>query len=607
MDKPNRKWTIMFLLAGDSLLASTMISQLKALKDAGYQKDTNVLAYFDPNCNGKNARVFDVNAVRRDQSTEGTFIGDGRNPFVRNIAEDSHDPGLPQIPAAVSLRYFLEYAKTYYPAENYLLFLMGHGMVVGNDAFLFDADDSSGITLAALGEILRGFSEKIRAENAEFHLVGFHSCCMSSIEVAYELRGTARFMMGTQGLAFPGSWPYRQLLKKIFGAIEDIAENDEPYPNKQVRAILNGLQHLSFYNSVDFELGGYPADLSMCSLDDDKISALDTQIKALARALRKGVAHKGTRNLIQLAHLESQSYYSENYTDLYDLCDRLQAYCQDRDEPQISIWTACKKLKQVLESNPGRRADKEGAFDRLVVFSDFHGASYQFSHGLSIFFPWRSPATRILANYQHYAFTRETGTDSWLSFLKEYFYETRRPVVGTNTKVDDRKLDTDASLLKLGSPPIYLTKSGKTVGTLDGPGPSDKATGTLDMFEPSDKASGTLDQFEPSDKTSGTLDQFEPSDKTSGTLDQFEPSDKTSGTLDQFEPSDKTSGSLNFSTIAKLLATLDPGPSDKASGSVGFFGLTVIKNYSAPEGVEITSRAKRNGNSAGKDRTPPRR
>ena len=81
-----------------------------------------------------------------------------------------------------------------------MLFLMGHGVIVGNDEFLPDTDDNSSITLASLGVILKDFGRKVRAtEGDEFHLVGFHSCGLSSVELAFELQGSARYMMGTQG------------------------------------------------------------------------------------------------------------------------------------------------------------------------------------------------------------------------------------------------------------------------------------------------------------------------------------------------------------------------------------------------------------------------
>jgi hypothetical protein len=459
-----------------------MISQLKEITDAGFEKDTNVLVYFDPNCNGRNARIFDVNAVRKEEApkkVKKTIIGDGRDPFVRDIAEDCHIPGLPQIPAAITLRYFLEYARSYYPAKNYLLFLMGHGVIVGNDTFLPDPDDNSAITLADLGWILRTFAEKVREGEDEFHVVGFHSCSMSSVELAYELAGSARYMIGTQGAAFPGSWPYRQLLKKILHAIDKSKKpkratkpNNGTQPkripiddNELVDTILRGLQNLSFYNGEDFWLAGFSSDLSLCRLDINTVNKLRKPIEDLSRALKDGLALKdkdpSATNCIQLAHLESQSYWGEDYTDLYDFCSCLSKRCTGRTEVELAIKDACDSVTKALR---GGSPDEQ-----LVIYSDYYGPAYQFSNGLSIYFPWKSPRGTVMETYQTYKFTQEHEPHSWLSFLVEYFYSTQRDAKQTRNprrsapevvnsmrwRYDDNllKVLSDQRLLSLGPPP----------------------------------------------------------------------------------------------------------------------------------------------------------
>src|ERR1041384_8830100 len=88
--------------------------------------------------------------------------------------------------------------------------MLGHGVVVGNDIFMLDEHASrNSLTLIDLGQILAEFKHTIELEDSTFELVSFHSCSVSSIEVAYELQGTARYMLSSQGPAFVGSWPYQ--------------------------------------------------------------------------------------------------------------------------------------------------------------------------------------------------------------------------------------------------------------------------------------------------------------------------------------------------------------------------------------------------------------
>jgi hypothetical protein len=632
-----------------------MISQLKEITDAGYQEDTTVLVYFDPNCNGTNARIFEVNHFRKQRGAakgHPTSIGDGADPYVRNIAEDCHIGGLRQMPAAVTLRYFLEYSSYYYPAENYMLFLMGHGVIVGNDAFLPDTDDGSAITLQDLGKVLTNFSGKIKAKGAEFHLIGFHSCSMSSVELASELRGTARYMVGTQGSAFPGSWPYRQMLKKIFHEIRNdqshlaaapgtaavpataaatgvatapvtavasattavpataaatamAATPPALYPTQAVQQILAGVHNLSFYNGEDFWYAGYSADLCMCSLDGKRIDDLTLALEALASALTAGLKN-GAKKGILLAHCDSQSYFGERYTDIYDLCERLLKYCDD-DKP---IKDACVEIKKNLETyRQKNKLDLAPRFEKLIAYSDFYGPSYQFSHGLSIYFPWSPPTPKVMATYANYAFTKRSGADkSWMSFLEAYFKETQRewdqkglPIkfaIGTRIPLETAKKTwsqlTDNELLSLGNPPPDKESPSLAAVVGDKETPS-LETGTGEKETPS-LETGTGEKETPSLET-GAGEKETPSLET-GTGEKETPSLET-GTGEKESPSldaiigDKESPTLATPIGDKESPSLAATVGDKETPSMGALGRTVIKNFPDPAEKILTSRPRR--------------
>jgi hypothetical protein len=225
MDKTN-DWTLMFFFAGDNSLAPSMVSQLKAIKDAGFQENTTVLVRYDPSEKGAPTNIFEVN---REQKLRGvkTRIGDGKDPYVASLQEDNvtqQDIECARGKSAEAIRTelrrpdtlradkaletFLGFCHDNYRAKHYLLFLVGHGLIVGNDAFLPDDRPDSAVTLRRLGEILGNFGEAVRRDQSCFDLVGMHSCSMSALEVAYELRGAANYMMATEGLYFVVSWPY---------------------------------------------------------------------------------------------------------------------------------------------------------------------------------------------------------------------------------------------------------------------------------------------------------------------------------------------------------------------------------------------------------------
>jgi hypothetical protein len=252
-----REWTVMFYLASDNSLASTMVSQLKALKDAGFHPDVNVIAHFDPHVVDMPVHVFDINYLPKLEAHGKSMIGfEHDDPFVRNLVLDklwgeemrsirakvkdcvehnrsgsANEPALiyepPEPPATMSkelspkkaLEGFLNFCRDEYPARHYALIILGHGQVVGDDSFLLDdfAEPHS-VLLKDLGEIISRFSTDVgkQGEPGALEMVGFHSCSMSGLEVAYELDKSTKYMLASQGPAYVGSWPYKQILIRLF-------------------------------------------------------------------------------------------------------------------------------------------------------------------------------------------------------------------------------------------------------------------------------------------------------------------------------------------------------------------------------------------------------
>ena len=429
-----------------------MTSQLKAIKDAGFQANTSVLVHYDPNEKGVGFTTFNINSKRKEdlliRNKPGTIIGDGKDPFVRNLLEDSINGAASTTTANQALKTFLDYgAKPEYQAKHYMIFLVGHGVIVGNDMFLPDSNPQSGISLTQLGETLRHF-KAIIPEDAVIEMIGLHSCAMSAIEVAFELKGTAKYMMATEGESFVDSWPYRQLLKKVLNAIDNAMDAGTQV---DVNSLITSINRLSLHNSTDFMFSGLSADLCLCSLDEADVEALEQPMQNLVTALKDAMKppvgwnpDKDWRGkeLIKLAHLEAQSYFQETYTDLYDFCLCLGRRC-DQDQPiqedlKADFDAAIKKLRDACyavvdalkETSIEERKGKTP--NSVVVHSDHFGPLFQYSHGLSIFFPWARPVQEepvddnVLTRYEKYEFTKALGKASWLNFLDAYFTGTQR-------------------------------------------------------------------------------------------------------------------------------------------------------------------------------------
>ena len=449
--------TVLIYFASDNPLAPLVVSELKAIKDAGFQKNTTVLCLFDPMEKGAPTQLLDVNFKRR--KAKGTFIGDGANPYVRNMSEDevpsdeltdaikaTLDP-TKTVTAVKSLESFIEFALQKRSARHYILILLGHGMIVGNDTFLPDGDTDSAITLKELRKLCEMFPSN---NKTSLKLLGLHSCSMSSIEVAYELKGKADYMLATQGTMFVNGWPYRQLLKKTFNQAKGAKKSTNP--DDVYDELIRNLYYLCLYNFTDFMRAGYSCDIALCDLDPNNFKGLKKPLQDLVAELKPPLLAQQPniiKDLILLAHWDAQSFWSENYTDLWDFCDCLANRCRNANTG-TKIVELCEAVKVTLAfekqrgSVGGRASENPGGIVRLA---DNFGTEYQYARGLSIYFPWhrpfevqeppskedsnkktepKPPRKTILQNYREYDFTVEFGDSSWFSFLDAYWNGTIR-------------------------------------------------------------------------------------------------------------------------------------------------------------------------------------
>jgi hypothetical protein len=457
----------MFFFGGDNDLSPLIVPQIKAIKDAGFEQDTEVLVYFDTNERGIPTQIYNVNNKRKGRKGRPqTEIGDGRDPFARVISEDrieidsanapsgSHAAALKKgienpdsLSAFEALKEFVGFCVENHSAEHYVLVLVGHGMIVANDSFLPDDSPKSAISLKQLADCLKAFP--VTGAESSLDLLALHSCSMSSLELSYELKGLARYLLASQGMSFVGSWPYRQLLKKAFNSIDGPKpKTDVPSDNSEqfslapsaVLGLLESIFYLCYHNSRDYAAAGYSLDLALTNLNRNAVTGIKEPIQGLVKELNSALETPRGRELVLLAHWESQSYWQEDYTDLFDFCFCLRRMCitdiessasEEATAMQRGLLTAASRICTYLTPHASRaEKDLETRFARLVVHSANIGFTYQYSHGLSVYFPWSEPLgdveKSIINNYKNYAFHTEFENDSWFSFLETYFNLTKR-------------------------------------------------------------------------------------------------------------------------------------------------------------------------------------
>ncbi len=118
---------------------------------------------------------------------------------------------------------FIDYTLSEFPADHYALILWNHG---GGARKKTVRNNNSGLTKKAIcqdaesGDIL--YLDEVQQAvsnhfNTDFKLdiIGFDACLMSTLEVAYEFRSLAEYMVGSMSYIQDDGWPYDRIVNAM--------------------------------------------------------------------------------------------------------------------------------------------------------------------------------------------------------------------------------------------------------------------------------------------------------------------------------------------------------------------------------------------------------
>jgi Clostripain family len=413
----NRRWTVMIYLAGDNNLADECVHSLMQMKEVEglAEERIEVLAQLDPKGSRLKSHRYAISSVSKRPSLGGDFQEWVTNkkkfehPFYKDYStrrrrrRDAYHETNTGSP--VTLFDFVTWAIETYPADSYMLILAGHGGGSEKGYFLRDEYPEDALTIWEMQVALEAIK---KIHNVEIDILGMDCCLMTMAEVSFQLKGLAQLIVGSEGYSPIAGWPYKAVLQRVRDELRKIKEPD-PTKRKELEriALANGAveEYVNYY--LEYSIGGLSVEQS--SLDLRQIDKLKYAIDTLARALTKDLPLQDFRNAIVLAHWEAQSFNGEQFVDLYDFCDLLKKYYAGKD-----VVGAC---QLVLET--------ESIF---VTRSCYSGPLYQYSRGLSIYFPWAEIdpdyyAVRFAFDYS----AKPTRRSAWMEFLEQYVVTTRRP------------------------------------------------------------------------------------------------------------------------------------------------------------------------------------
>jgi Clostripain family len=427
------EWTVMVYMAGDNNLSRDCVNSIKAMKSIKTGDKIHVIAQFDPGDPRVSTRRMVLNLASKKGSAvrallkkknqigslddDRVFVEPGKMKFGRRPRRRMavpHQPGVFETDTAdpTTLFDFISWSKENFKAKRYMLILSGHSSGVEDGFLLKDEHPLQTMKLDALKNVLIAVRKKLKMK---LDIIGMDACLMSMVEICYEFRGLAKVLVGSQSLGPSTGWPYDQIIEAMMNGPQRKAagrvEAEELGPVIVDRFIGSYVDQA--INS------GVSTDLS--ALNIDGATDVATAVRELAGALSRGLTDSALNTIFKpalvLAHWEAQSYNGELFVDLSDFCNLLIPHLRAARPDQEIATKATTMIDAVMKACE----NVQQAIRKMVLASCFCGIDYQFSNGISIYFPWST----IFFDYSKLGFAEKQGAN-WNNFLEDYVEQTRR-------------------------------------------------------------------------------------------------------------------------------------------------------------------------------------
>ena len=408
-------WTIMCYLDGDNNLEENALEDFnemeKGLYDAiaaGYadiSENLNIIVMID-RTRGEDSTITesgdtdwsDTRIYRIKPDNNPVFFNSERLDDGSDLTHHTIPCGEKNMGAPETLKNFIDYSLKNFTADNYALILWNHGSGAqkksgtvqdqfSTKAICQDSDNNNDILF--LDEVQQALSASFNSES-KLEILGFDACLMATVEVAYEFRDLAQYMVGSMSYIQDDGWSYDNLISSVNGSSMSPASF----------ATLMVQTYRAFIDSPPKVLN---SGETISAIDLSEISTLGEKINALGIA----IYDEDKKTEIESVRDDSISFYIDPfdsvfypYCDLYDLCAQIQ------NEPFSSnLHSAANEVITALSS-----AILYSYGDNGNGQTAYFGPGYSTSQGLSIFFsrgniqfdyPYDTPNAGLNSHYSY--------------------------------------------------------------------------------------------------------------------------------------------------------------------------------------------------------------
>jgi hypothetical protein len=269
-----KKWTILVYVCADNDLERFGLQDINEMEEVGSSKDVNIVVQIDRLHGGQGDTIEDGNWVgtRRYFVKRDNTKSKVTSPMVMNLGETN-------MGHKKTLADFLQWGVKTYPANNVAVVVWNHGM--GWSGIAHDQDSHEYMRVQDVAWALRQGQKtlsKVNKKASKFAIVDFDACLMGTIEVAYEIADSTKFMVASEETEPGQGMPYADYL-------EPLVRN----PNLSAREFTKRMVGTYVYSyakggsATSHVIQGSPVTKS--AVDLSKVPALVKKFDNLARAL----------------------------------------------------------------------------------------------------------------------------------------------------------------------------------------------------------------------------------------------------------------------------------------------------------------------------------
>jgi len=360
-----RKWTFIIYMAADNDLESAAIADLNELEAVNYgAAPISILALLDrhsdydmTNGNWSDTRLFEI---KPDPNGLTSTIRSSRIDCLELGLSKNSETELNMSDPLVLSR-LVDFAKRVYPADQYALFIWGHGTGWRggtNNSYLpepvkavaFDDTSRNYMSLPSFGRAVAGKGLSV---------IAFDTCFGALLEVAYQIRNSAELFIGSEGEIMATGWDYSALfngfLSKENLSISDLGNAIQSQFSKQ-------------YASVN------KATISQIQLA--RVNDLFLSFNNFSGAVAKAITTEPAKNVVLNQILNSvESYFftsfpSDMYIDIFDFTKKISAIrgnITSNTAQQNAILDAANKLETALTLAVPSSWAKDGTTKKIGV------------------------------------------------------------------------------------------------------------------------------------------------------------------------------------------------------------------------------------------------